>query len=204
MDKHKEIKKAVEVLKGGGLCILPSETIYGIMADATNSKAISKLYKLRRPSGRPFILLLPDHLWLGKLNLIYNEKIVKLLYRTEGLTVILPKKNPIPLYLTKGKRDLAVRIPQKGIIKNILLSFKKPIAAPSANPEGKIPATTVEEAKKYFGDKVNFYLDGGILRGKPSTIIKIENDKVKLIREGFVKKNFLKKLLLLLGFEPLF
>ncbi len=198
------VRKIVSILKRGGLCVLPTETIYGIVADATNNRAVCRLYKIRRPSGRPFILLLPNHLWLDKLHLIYNKSIINVIYRIEGLTLVLEKKDAVPLFLTKGRKDIAIRIPKKGLIKRILLELGKPVVAPSANPEGRKPAHTIEEAIKYFGDKVDLYVDGGTLKGKPSTIIKINGKKVKLLREGVVRRDFLKKSLLLFGFEPLF
>ena len=185
------IEKAVEELKKGNLVVSPTDTIYGILADATNEEAVKKLYKIRRPSGRPFIVLLSDESWIEKMCLELPEK-VKPLLKIEGLTLVLPKRCSKYNYINKD--SLAIRIPRRGIIKEILEKLNRPVVAPSANPEGKKPAESVEEAKRYFGDKVSLYIDGGVIKGEPSTVISFV-DGVKILREGKVKREEIEKII---------
>ncbi len=185
------IEKAVEELKKGNLIVSPTDTIYGILTDATNKEAVKKLYKLRRPSGRPFIVLLPDENWIKEMCLEIPER-AKPLLKLEGLTLVLPKKCSKYDYINKD--SLAIRIPRRGIIKEILKKLNRPVVAPSANPEGKKPAESVEEAKRYFGDKVSLYIDGGIIKGKPSTVVSFVNN-VKILREGKVKKEEIEQII---------
>ncbi len=201
MDRYKNFTEVVDILKRGGIAVVPTDTIYGIVGDATNIKTVIRIYKLRRPSGRPFILLLPDPIWLVKLGLIFDKRIVELLMRVKGLTVVLERKSKIPLYLTGGYESLAVRIPHSSLLRSVLIKLGKPVVAPSANPERKKPACTVEEAYEYFGERIDMYIDGGKLKGYPSTIIKVEDDKVRLLREGTIKRGSLRKIIKELGFK---
>ena len=185
------IEKAVEELKKGNLVVSPTDTIYGILADATNEEAVKKLYKIRRPSGRPFIVLLSDESWIEKMCLELPEK-VKPLLKIEGLTLVLPKRCSKYNYINKD--SLAIRIPRRGIIEEILEKLNRPVVAPSANPEGEKPAESVEEAKRYFGDKVSLYIDGGVIKGEPSTVISFV-DGVKILREGKVKREEIEKII---------
>ena len=100
----------------------------------------------------------------------------------EKTTLVMERSSRIPLYLTLGGSTLAVRVPKGGFIRSLLLSIKRPLVAPSANPEGKPHATSVAEAAEYFGDRVSLYVDGGTLQGSPSTIIKLEGEGYKVLR----------------------
>jgi len=185
------LKQAVEVLKRGGIVVAPTDTLYGMLVDATNEKAVKKLYKIRRPSGKPFLVLLPDETWIEKLCLDLKEKYKRLL-ELEGLTLVLKKKCSKLDHVSKN--TLAIRIPKRGFIKELLKELSTPVVAPSVNPEGQKPAESVKEAFEYFGDKVDLYVDAGILKGEPSTILDL-TEGVKILREGKVRKEELEKLL---------
>ena len=185
------IDKAVEELKKGNFVVSPSDTIYGILADATNEEAVKRLYKIRRPSGRPFIVLLPDESWIKEMCLEIPEK-AKPLLKLEGVTLVLPKRCRKYDYINKD--SLAIRIPRRGIIREILKKLNRPVVAPSANPEGEKPAESVEEAKRYFGDKVALYIDGGVIKGEPSTVVSFVNG-IKILREGKVKREEIEKII---------
>ncbi|WP_448587521.1 L-threonylcarbamoyladenylate synthase [Thermocrinis sp.] len=184
----KDIKRVVEVLEGGGIVCAPTDTIYGLLADATNRETVERLYQIRRPSNRPFIVLLPE---INDLDVFDVETygIGKPLL-VLGITVIFPKRTTIPTYLTRWRKSIAVRVPQKGVfITKLLRELGKPLVAPSANPEGLPPATDIKEAMNYFGDKIDLYVKGAKLMGKPSTIVRLLNKKtVKVVREGNVSK----------------
>jgi L-threonylcarbamoyladenylate synthase len=184
----KEIDKVVQVLKEGGIVCAPTDTIYGLLADAGNRKAVEKLYELRRPSGRPFIVLIPDV--EDALNFDIRMPRLGFALLSSGLTVILQKRTTIPTYLTRWRKSLALRVPIQGtFITKLMKEFGGPLVAPSANPEGMPPARDVKEAMNYFGDKVDLYVRGARLEGKPSTIVKFITDKtIKIVREGNVPK----------------
>ena len=183
-----EIDKVVQVLKEGGIVCAPTDTIYGLLADAGNIKAVERLYELRRPSGRPFIVLIPD----VEDALNFDIRMPKLGFAllSLGLTVIFQKRTTIPTYLTRWRKSLALREPIKGtFITKLMKKFGGPVVAPSANPEGMPTARDVNEAMDYFGDKIDLYVRGAKLEGKPSTIVKFVSDKtIKIVREGNVPK----------------
>ena len=184
----KEIDKVVRVLKEGGIVCAPTDTIYGLLADAGNRKAVERLYELRRPSGRPFIVLIPDV--EDALNFDIRMPRLGFPLLSLGLTIIFQKRTTIPTYLTRWRKSLALRVPIQGtFITKLMKKFGGPLVAPSANPEGMPPAMDVKEAMDYFGDKIDLYVRGAELEGKPSTIVKFVSDKaIKIVREGNVPK----------------
>ena len=181
------------VIDNGGLLVAPTDTIYGVVADATSSSAVFRLRALRRPSGRPFIVLLPDPSWIGKLGLVYNRTAL-MLSMVKGITLVLERRSGIYHFL--GAQTLAVRIPREGFIYRLLRKVSKPLVAPSANPEGYPPARTVRDAFDYFGDRVDLYVDGGIIDGKPSAILSLVGSEPEVLRSGPYSLQSLKRMLL--------
>jgi len=131
------------------------------------------------------LMLIDGTYWLKDLGVIYRP-IHERLMNMFNATFIFYKKNTFPLYLTRGRKSLAVRIPPfDSYVYELLEYLKAPVVAPSANPEGQKPATTIKEAIEYFGDKVDLYVDGGVRKGKPSTIVRALYPKgLRLVREG--------------------
>ncbi len=189
--EEEALEKSVELLKKGELVVVPTDTIYGILADATNESAVRNLYELRRPSGRPFIVLIPSEEWIEKLCLKLEESYRKLL-NVEGLTLVLPKSCSRYDYI--NRESLAVRKPLRGFVRKVLSLLDRPVVAPSANPEGLPPARTAEEAYRYFREKVSLYVDGGRLEGEPSTVLSLVKGP-RILREGRVKREELERLL---------
>jgi L-threonylcarbamoyladenylate synthase len=149
---------------------------------------VERLYEFRRPSGRPFIVLIPK----VEDALNFDIRMPKLGFAllSAGITVIFQKRTTIPTYLTLWRKSLALRVPIQGtFITKLMKKFGGPLVAPSANPEGMPPARDVKEAMDYFGDKIDLYVRGAKLEGKPSTIVKFVSDKaIKIVREGNVPK----------------
>lgn len=173
------LEEALEQLKEGKPVVVPTDTIYGIVTDATNYRAVQLLKRIRRPSGKPFVVLIPDPSWVGKLGLVANKKTLRLL-SIPGLTLVLEKRGRLFWWL--GRKTVAVRYPRKGLIYELLRRFGRPLVAPSANPEGKPPARSVREAMEYFSKKVELYVDGGFIENSPSSIV--EPSKGRIIRRG--------------------
>ncbi len=183
---------AAKILLEGGFVVAPTDTIYGILADALNYEAVVRLKQLRRPSGKPFLVLVPDLHWVRKLGLKANEIELRLL-TTPGLTAVLRKEGR--LYHWLGRETVAVRLPRKGFVLKLLRTLGRPVVAPSANPEGKAPARNPKEAVEYFGDSVSLYVDGGTVEGRPSTLVKLEGEKLRVLRRGLLNTPGLKKVL---------
>ncbi len=174
------IRLAADELRGGGFVVAPTDTIYGILADATNYEAVRRLYLTRRPSGRPFIVLVPDLFWVRKLGLCTDVCSEKLLMKP-FVTVVLRKCSP--RYHWLGRDSVAVRVPRRGFVRGLLEILGRPVVAPSANPEGEPPARNVEEAINYFGDEVSLYVDGGTFSGPPSALVDLRGEP-RVLRRG--------------------
>lgn len=183
------MKDIVKILKNNGAGILPTDTIYGLVGFALSKKAVAKIYKLRRRNlKKPMIILIGSikDLKIFKIKLEpRTEKILKKIWPGK-ISVILPCPSKKFAYLHRGKKSLAFRLPKKpSLIK--LLEKTGPLVAPSANPEGKKPAQTISQAKKYFGDKIDFYVNAGKLKSVPSTLVSMLKNKIIIKRAGTKK-----------------
>ena len=168
---------------------MATDTIYGIVGLALKKEVVENIYKLReRNPSKPMIILIGSIRDLGFFGIKIDKITQKILEKfwPGKVSIILPCPSKKFIYLHRGTRSLAFRLPDKPDLIEIL-GKTGPLVAPSANPEGEPPAKTVEEAKKYFGQKVDFYLDEGELTSLPSTLIAIENGEVIVKREGAVK-----------------
>ena len=173
----------------GGVGVLPTDTLYGIVCSAKNRKSVEHVYKLReRNLKKPSIILISDMKDLKFFSIKLDEVTRKILSRVwpGQVSVILPCAGKKFSYLHRGTKSLAFRLPGK---KDLVRLIKKtgPLIAPSANFEGLLPATTVREAKNYFEDCVDFYVAGGKLESLPSAIVAIKNGKLSIKRQGAVK-----------------
>jgi len=169
-----------EELKEGRIGVIPTDTIYGIVCSALSKKSVERLYSVRKRNlKKPMIVLISSVNDLDLFGIRIDKKITSK-YWPGKVSIIVPVKKFD--YLHRGKESVAFRLPDnKNIISIIKISG--PIVAPSANPEGKEPAKTIEEAKEYFKDKIDFYLDGGKLKSKPSKIISLINNKIEVVRK---------------------
>ena len=176
------VKEAIKILKNGGVVVFPTETAYGLAADATNKKAIKKVFQIKQ---RPLEKSLP---WIAA-NLAMARKYVKFShvalrlakkYWPGPLTIILPAK--------RGNKTLALRVSSNKIAKSLSAGLGKPIISTSANISGEPTCYSAREVKKQFAKKSlqpDLLLDGGRLKkNKSSTIIKIEKNKIVIVRQG--------------------
>ena len=167
----------VNMLKDGGVAIAPTDTIYGVVGSALNPSVVSRIYALRkRNPEKPCIILISDTSELQNFGIVLTPEQKKEIekYR-EPTSFILECDNKKFEYLHRGTKTLAFRIPILADLRN-LLKQAGPLIAPSANPEGLPPAQNISEAKNYFGDGVDLYIDGGEIRGKASKVIKLHKD----------------------------
>ncbi|MFH0712901.1 MAG: L-threonylcarbamoyladenylate synthase [Candidatus Jorgensenbacteria bacterium] len=170
-----------KILEKGGIGVMPTDTLYGLVGLALSRPAVERIYLVRkREKNKPFIVLIASPYDLKKFGVKASQehlKILKALWftpsRVKGtgpVSVILPCESKKFSYLHRGKNSIAFRLPKSKRLRE-LLKKTGPLIAPSANPSGKSPAKTIAEAKKYFGPKVDFYLDGGKRNKKPSSIV---------------------------------
>lgn len=171
----------------GGIGVIPTDTIYGIVGSALNEQAVEKIYTLRkRVTDKPFIILISSIDDLEKFEVKLSDSQKDFLEKNwpNPLSIILPVAADKFQYLHRGKKSLAFRIPKDSELIE-LLKETGPLVAPSANIEGEKPAETIEEAKTYFGNGVDFYIDRGTLTGEPSTLIELlENGNFNILRQG--------------------
>lgn len=185
-----ELAAAAEILKRGGTVVFPTETVYGLGGDATNSESAKKIYAAKgRPSDNPLIIHIssPEE---AEPYAETNELWYKLAhsFMPGPLTVILPKKSSIPLTVTGGLDSVAVRCPSHRVASMLIKLTGKPIAAPSANLSGKPSPTCAAHVIEDLDGRVDCIIDGGECAfGVESTIVKITGeDSLLLLRPGAV------------------
>ncbi|MFZ3011546.1 MAG: L-threonylcarbamoyladenylate synthase [Minisyncoccia bacterium] len=170
-----EIRK---VLKSGGVVVMPTDTIYGIVGNALNEKTVLRIYDIKkRAPEKPCIILIGNITELEKFNIYLpleqKETLVK--YWPGPVSIILDSPGEEFAYLHRGTNTLAFRMPKTDSLQSLLMETG-PLIAPSANPEGLPPAEDTEEAKRYFGGVIDYYMDRGRIVGKPSKLIKLNKD----------------------------
>lgn len=190
-----ELLIAAETVRSGGLCVFPTETVYGIGADATDSRAAEKIYRAKgRPSDNPLII----HVSSPSETERYAVT-CPLYYRLASqfmpgpLTVIMPRRGTIPKTVTGGLETVAVRCPSHPVANALIRLAGVPIAAPSANISGRPSATSAEFALRDFAGRADVIIDGGDADfGLESTIVRITgDDSVELLRPGAVTRDAL-------------
>lgn len=182
-------ERLVEIIKKGGVGVIPTDTIYGLVGKALSRKTVKRVYKLKqRNPKKPSIILISkiDDLKLFRIKLDENTKKFLQKYWPGKVSVILPCSYKKFSCLHRGTKTLAFRLPDYPELVD-LLKKTGPLIAPSANPESEEPAKTIREAKNYFGGKVDFYVDIGRLESLPSTLISVENGKVEVLRQGEIR-----------------
>ncbi len=182
------IAKAVAILRAGGLVAIPTETVYGLAADATNGLAVAAIYETKgRPSFNPLICHVADMTMAERLGVFdaVSRKLADAFW-PGPLTLILPsvKDSPVHALVTAGLNSVGIRMPE-GAARAVIAKFGAPLAAPSANSSGRISATSAEAVQADLGEKIELILDGGMCPvGVESTIVKVENGAVRLLRPG--------------------
>lgn len=183
----KKTNKIIELLKAGKIGVMPTDTIYGIVGSALSPKTVEEIYNLRqRDKDKPFIILISslDDLKKFEVSLTKEQKDFLEKNWPNPLSVILAVRSERFQFLHRGKHSLAFRIPENKWLLEILKRVG-PLVAPSTNLAGAKPAETIEEAKRYFGNRLSFYVDAGKLKSKPSTIVQLLEDGTKIVlREG--------------------
>jgi L-threonylcarbamoyladenylate synthase len=193
------LSAAVQVLKGGDVIVFPTETLYGLGADALNDAAVEKVFQLKgRDPRNPIPVLVADqemlHTLVAKIPTVAQKLLDR--YWPGPLTLVLPGRKNIPKPLCNPTGGIAVRISSQPIAALLIKGLGRPLTATSANPSGKEPARTLQEAKTYFADRVELFVDGGTLTSKSgSTVVEVIEDNVKVVREGEISASELQRFL---------
>ncbi|NCU46345.1 MAG: threonylcarbamoyl-AMP synthase, partial [Candidatus Fonsibacter ubiquis] len=196
---NNNLTKAKIIVDNGGVVAVPTETVYGLAANAYNNKAIQKIYSLkRRPSRNPLIVHFKNIESIKK-EAVINKNFLKLVkkFSPGPLTYILKKKkiSKISKLANKGLDTIAVRIPKEKNIIKLLSILKYPLAAPSANKSKSLSPTTAKHVAEEFGKSVKMIIDGGVCKiGIESTVIDLTT-KPKILREGGLSSNIIEKFL---------
>lgn len=190
IDKE-ELNDCVETLEKGGIIIFPTETVYGIGANAYCEKAVKRIYEVKeRPGEKPLSIMVGNAREISKYAIICNEieeKIIKN-FMPGPLTIILKKKPGMFDYISSGKDTIGIRIPDNKMIMSILENSKLPVVAPSANISGKPSGIILEEILKDFDGKVDICINGGKAKlSEPSTIVQVIDNKLVILRQGKIK-----------------
>lgn len=185
---EQELNKTVDILQNGGIVIFPTETVYGIGANAYNEESVKRIYEVKnRPDEKPLSILVSGIGEIEKYAIIENDIERKIInhFMPGPLTIILKKKNGIFDYVSSGKNTIGIRIPDNKIILEILKKVNIPIVAPSANISGLPSGIDLEDILKDFEGKVDVCINGGKAKlGESSTIVKVEDGKPVIIRQG--------------------
>jgi len=185
-----DIKKAVSILNSDDVVAIPTETVYGLAGNIFSETAIKKIYAVKqRPSFNPLIVHIHSIEQIHELTTEFPEKAKQLAetFWPGSLTLVLPKSDTIPNWITAGKDTVGLRIPNHPVTLELLQSLDFPLAAPSANPSNRISPTQSSHVDEYFKDKIQMVLEGGECKnGIESTIIGFENNEPILYRLGSI------------------
>lgn len=184
------VEHAAEILRSGGLVAIPTETVYGLAANALDPVAVAKIFAAKeRPYFDPLIVHIPEIDWLPRVASEFPPVARRLAERfwPGPLTLVLPKAAGIPDIVTSGLPTVGVRMPDHALTRKVLKLADLPLAAPSANPFGRLSPTTAEHVRQQLGNRIDAVLDGGPCRvGVESTILQVEEDRVIQLRPGGV------------------
>ncbi len=189
------LQKAVDTLKKGGIVAYPTETFYGLGARFDAERSLERLYDIKqRPKEKAMPLIIGGRELLSILTYAVNIQAKSLMDRfwPGPLTLIFNAREHLSEFITAGTRKVAVRLPGESFALHLARAASFPVTATSANPSGMTPARDAETVIEYFGDNIDFVIDGGPAPGGlPSTIVDVTGDRVEILREGVIKKESL-------------
>ena len=188
---EENLKEIKEILDNDGVIIFPTDTVYGIGCNCYSIKGLEKLFSFKnRPLSKPINVLTDSYEKIKKITKQISSKEEELIkkYLPGDLTLILDKDESVPDLLTSNLNTVGVRIPNHEIALKLLESYPYPLATTSVNLSGDSPGIEVEDFYEEFKDKVDIIIDGGKSPiGVASTIIRVENNEIKILREGNLK-----------------
>src|ERR1035438_4805423 len=192
-----EIESAVQALRDGELVAFPTETVYGLGANAQNPAAVRKIFEAKgRPPTHPLIVHLDDPRFLHRSGRELPQAATRLAeaFWPGPLTMVMPRAAHVHEVITGGQDTIAIRVPAHPMAQQLLTAFGGGIAAPSANRYGRLSPTRAEHVREEFGEAVSVILDGGDSKlGLESTIVACVDDSVRLLRPGSISLSQLQR-----------
>ncbi len=195
LEPTRGIPEAVEILTSGDPVALPTETVYGLAADALSPTACAKIFEAKeRPLSDPLIVHVPSPAWLEKLALASPVALALAEKFWPGpLTLVLPRREIVPDIVTAGEETVAVRMSAHAVFDAVVKEFGKPLAAPSANRFGRISPTTAEHVLAELDGRIPLILDGGpCAHGIESTIVHVRPEGLQILRHGPITEDDLR------------
>jgi L-threonylcarbamoyladenylate synthase len=191
-----ECAKAIGLLRDGEVVALPTETVYGLAADALNPDAVTKIFEAKeRPRFDPLIVHLPSGEALDEIAIVESQVAHKLTEKfwPGPLTIIFPKREIVPDIVTAGLETVAVRMSAHSIFREVVRKLNRPLAAPSANRFGRISPTTAQHVCDELSGRIPLIVDGGATEhGIESTIVQVENGMIEVLRRGPITDEMLR------------
>jgi L-threonylcarbamoyladenylate synthase len=191
-----ECAKAIRLLRNGEVVALPTETVYGLAADALNPEAVTKIFEAKeRPRFDPLIVHLPNPEFLKEIAIVESQVAQKLMEKfwPGPLTIIFPKRETVPDIVTAALETVAVRISAHPIFREVGRGLNRPLAAPSANRFGRISPTTAQHVCDELSGRIPLIVDGGATEhGIESTIVQVKNGTIKVLRRGPITDEMLR------------
>ena len=188
--QKEEIAAAGRILERGGVVAMPTETVYGLMANGFDENACKQLYALKnRPTDKPITELIADFADMEKVadNLTETAKILARKFMPGPVTLIVKKNSRVPNVITGGTDTVGVRMPDCPLTREIIRAAKVPLAAPSANLSGQPAPTNAKGVLRDFDGKIPLVIDGGATRfAVPSTVIDCSGEGFSVLRRGVV------------------
>ena len=179
--------KILKTLEAGKLIIIPTDTVYGISCDATNIEAIKKVNEAKkRTEAKPLLILVSDIEMLKKYTQDITPLEEKLIhkYMPGKLTMLFKKNNLLSDELTASSPYIAIRIPDYPELLELIKKFNKPLVSTSANITGSDVVGSLDNLESDLKEKIDYIYDKGLLNTTPSTLLKVENEKIIILREG--------------------
>lgn len=198
-----DLERALGALRAGEIVVYPTETLYGLGCDATDERALRRLVALKgRDGGKPISVLVDSRSMLEGIVAGVNPSAERLIdaFWPGAVTVVLAARAGLSPLLTGGRGTIGARISPHAVAGRLVAALGRPLTSTSANPGGEPPATTIAEARGFFGEAVAAYLDGGTLAGGVgSSVVDCTVDPPVLFREGVVSRAAIAAVL---GVEP--
>lgn len=199
-EKASAVRWAVALLQAGEIAALPTETVYGLAADALSATAVVKIFETKeRPRFDPLIVHLPEVEWLERLAVVEAESrplLERLIdaFWPGPLTIVLPRRDLVPSIVTAGLETIALRVSAYPLFAEVVQIFGRPLAAPSANRFGRISPTCAADVEEELAGRIPLIVDGGETRhGIESTVVTLRNGGIEILRSGPVTQEELAK-----------
>ncbi len=178
------IEKVIEILRNGGVVAIPTETVFGLIADARNKDAVERIYEIKeRPREKPFTVFVPDKSWITQLGSYGHPGVKKLIdkFMPGPITLVLKAKPDAPSAVVSDEGKIGIRIPDHPVVRDILSRIDFPLASTSANISGKPPLFSHKDVEAHLGDRVDFVFPQDADGNLPSTVLDV-SDKVPVLK----------------------